>query len=297
MNLRRFLIAASVVCLAGCTNLSHKPYQKADEEDARPKNERDSSDDVSFKAFIGTLREAVGKKDMNQIASMMTPDFAYYMGATQNDDRKGPGVFQVLGSKRALAGAGGGGGRAVQAARHVHGGAEGVCRQPGDLSRLPGRNYPHRWRVEVHLLRDQLSAMESSDPLAYGLPHREPFIFIDRVEALSVGERAVCAKTFSGAEDFFRGHFPGNPIVPGVILSEALAQTAGIAAGQPASGRSYLLSAIRQMKFPRAAGPGELITLEARKIAAAGGLLQFEVQATIPAGVAATGVIVLSEAG
>lgn len=151
--------------------------------------------------------------------------------------------------------------------------------------------------MEVRLLCDQLSAMEQSDPLAYGLPHREPFIFVDRVESVSPGESAICAKTFSGREDFFRGHFPGQPIVPGVILSEALAQTAGIAAGQPVSGRSYLLSAIRQMKFPRAAMPGEPIKLEARKIAAAGGLLQFEVQATTPAGVAATGVIVLSETG
>jgi len=94
MNLRRFLIAASLVSVVGCANLAHKPYQKADEEDAKPKNERDANDDVSFKAFLGTLREAVAKKDMNEIASVMTPDFAYYMGTTPADDRKGPGVFQ-----------------------------------------------------------------------------------------------------------------------------------------------------------------------------------------------------------
>jgi 3-hydroxyacyl-[acyl-carrier-protein] dehydratase len=139
--------------------------------------------------------------------------------------------------------------------------------------------------------------MESPNPLDYGLPHREPFIFVDCVESVQVGERAVCRKTFTGEEAFFRGHFPGNPIVPGVILGEALAQTAGIAAGPPANGRSYLLSAIRQMKFPRAAAPGEAIELEARKLGATGGLLQFEVTATIKAGVAASGVIVLSEVG
>jgi len=139
--------------------------------------------------------------------------------------------------------------------------------------------------------------MSSSNPLDYGLPHREPFIFVDTVESVIAGESAICAKTFSGEEAFFRGHFPGSPIVPGVILSEALAQTAGIAAGNPLEGRSYLLSAIRQMKFPQAALPGETIRLEARKIAAAGGLLQFEVAATTPAGTVANGVIVLSVTG
>ena len=139
--------------------------------------------------------------------------------------------------------------------------------------------------------------MDSSNPLDYGLPHREPFVFVDCVESVSTGESAVCSKTFTGDEAFFRGHFPGHPIVPGVILSEALAQTAGIAAGKPASGHSYRLSAIRQMKFLRAVEPCESIRLEARKIGAAGGLLQFDVVATTDAGIAASGVIVLSEAG
>ena len=69
------------------------------------------------------------------------------------------------------------------------------------------------------------------DPIGHGLPHREPFVFVERVVECAPGGRAVCVKTFAEGEPFFRGHFPGNPIVPGVILTEALAQTAGIAAG------------------------------------------------------------------
>jgi len=130
-------------------------------------------------------------------------------------------------------------------------------------------------------------------PIDLGLPHREPFIFVDEVVELQPGERAVCRKTFSAAEPFFRGHFPGDPLVPGVILAEALAQTAGLAAGQP--GKSFRLSAIKGMKFLRAVRPLDAIDLTARKVATVGGLWQFEVAARVGAAVVAEGVVVLSE--
>ncbi len=132
-----------------------------------------------------------------------------------------------------------------------------------------------------------------SDPIALGLPHREPFIFIDEVTARAPGESAEARKVFAASTPFFAGHFPGRPIVPGVILAEALAQTAGIAAAQP--GRSFLLSAIRAMKFPGAALPEEVIVLKARKLGAFGPLWQFEVQAAVGERVVAEGTIVLNE--
>ena len=131
------------------------------------------------------------------------------------------------------------------------------------------------------------------DPVALGLPHREPFIFVDEVIALTPGETARCRKIFPADEPFFRGHFPGDPLVPGVILAEALAQTAGIAAGQP--GRAFRLSAIKAMKFPDAARPGETIELSARVVARVGGLWQCEVSAQVNERMVATGVVVLSE--
>ena len=136
--------------------------------------------------------------------------------------------------------------------------------------------------------------MTSEDPIALGLPHREPFVFVDRLVSRVPGESAECVKTFSAETPFFAGHFPGAPLVPGVILAEALAQTAGLAAGQP--GRSFRLTAIKAMKFPAAAGPGEGIRLYARKVAVVGGLWQFEVRASVGERTVADGVIVLNEA-
>ncbi len=132
-----------------------------------------------------------------------------------------------------------------------------------------------------------------ADPVALGLPHREPFLFIDEVIEAAPGESAACRKVFPAEEPFFRGHFPGDPLVPGVILAEALAQTAGLAAGQP--GRAFRLSAIKTMKFPAAARPGETIELHARKLAEVGGLWQFEVMARVGERTVASGTVVLSE--
>jgi 3-hydroxyacyl-[acyl-carrier-protein] dehydratase len=132
------------------------------------------------------------------------------------------------------------------------------------------------------------------DPIAFGLPHRAPFVFIDKVLAVTPGERADCVKTFGPDEPFFRGHFPGDPLVPGVILTEALAQTAGIAAGR--AGRSFRLSAIKQMKFLKAVRPCDEISLRAEKAVEIGGLLQFRVAATVGGETVAEGIIVLNEA-
>ena len=136
--------------------------------------------------------------------------------------------------------------------------------------------------------------MHPRDPIRCGLPHREPFVFIDMVVSLDPGQSAVCTKRFAASEPFFQGHFPGNPLVPGVILTEAAAQTAGIAAGEP--GCIYHLSAIRQMKFLRPVPPDTLVEFSATKTATIGGLLQFHVMARVEAEVAAEGVIVLNRA-
>ena len=129
---------------------------------------------------------------------------------------------------------------------------------------------------------------------SFGLPHRKPFLFVDEVVAATKGE-AQCLKIFSSDDPMFRGHFPHDPIVPGVILTEALAQTAGIAGAWGSHDLRFLLSAIRNMKFPRLARPEERVILNARKTGEIGGLWMFEVRADVDGRTVATGQIVLNE--
>jgi 3-hydroxyacyl-[acyl-carrier-protein] dehydratase len=135
--------------------------------------------------------------------------------------------------------------------------------------------------------------MQPLDPLECGLPHREPFIFVDAVLALDPGQSAVCSKRFSAGEPFFKGHFPGRPLVPGVLLTEGAAQTAGIAAGE--IGKAYHLSAIRQMKFIRPVVPDSVVEFSAAKTGGMGGMLQFQVSARVEGELVAEGIVILNE--
>jgi 3-hydroxyacyl-[acyl-carrier-protein] dehydratase len=130
-----------------------------------------------------------------------------------------------------------------------------------------------------------------------GLPHRPPFVFVREVVACDPG-KSVDARTWFDADDpMFAGHFPGNPIVPGVIITEALAQAVGIAAasGYPETAKPlFLLSAIRTMKFLEAVRPGDRIDLHAEKIAATETLVQFKVAARVNGVLVAEGQLVLS---
>jgi 3-hydroxyacyl-[acyl-carrier-protein] dehydratase len=111
------------------------------------------------------------------------------------------------------------------------------------------------------------------------------------------GQLAECSARFSRDDPMFAGHFPGNPLVPGVILTEALAQTAGIAAASgfaEGEGPHFLLSAIRGMKFLAAVRPEEEIVLRAEKLAQVGDLWQFQTEASVGGKVVAEGQLVLN---
>src|SRR4051794_7008173 len=136
----------------------------------------------------------------------------------------------------------------------------------------------------------------SSRPLTeLGLPHRPPFVFVRELVAMECGIAAECRTWFEAGDPMFARHFPGNPLVPGVILTEALAQTAGIAAASayPENERPlFLLSAIRSMKFERAVRPDERILLRAAKAGEMNALLQFDVRATVDGAAVAKGQLV-----
>ncbi|MEN3369924.1 MAG: 3-hydroxyacyl-[acyl-carrier-protein] dehydratase [Verrucomicrobiota bacterium] len=105
--------------------------------------------------------------------------------------------------------------------------------------------------------------------------------------------------SFPADDPIFAGHFPGNPLVPGVIITEALAQTAGIAAasGYPETARPlFLLSAIRTMKFFQAIRPEEQVDLRAEKMGEVEGMMQFKVVARVKGIAVAEGQLVLSVA-
>ena len=145
-------------------------------------------------------------------------------------------------------------------------------------------------RAELHLVTRHSSLISS-------LPHRPPFVFVRQLLRCEPGQLAECTARFSRDDPMFAGHFPGNPLVPGVILTEALAQTAGIAgaSGFPEGKQPlFLLSAIRAMKFFAAARPEEEILLHAEKLARVGELWQFQTRASISERIVAEGQLVLA---
>jgi beta-hydroxyacyl-ACP dehydratase FabZ len=101
------------------------------------------------------------------------------------------------------------------------------------------------------------------------LPHRHPFLFVDVITELELGERIVGIKNVTINEPFFEGHFPGSPIMPGVLVIEAMAQVGGILArlSVPQSmkikgGKAIYFGAIDKVKFRRPITPGDQIVFE-----------------------------------
>ncbi len=106
------------------------------------------------------------------------------------------------------------------------------------------------------------------------IPHRAPFLWIDRVEELEPGVRCVAVKFVDPADPIFTGHFPAKPILPGVFLIEAVAQTAGVmlgSAGQQGPGAGVaLLAAVNRFKFLKTVTPGQNLRVETKKLTEVG---------------------------
>jgi 3-hydroxyacyl-[acyl-carrier-protein] dehydratase len=119
------------------------------------------------------------------------------------------------------------------------------------------------------------------------IPHRAPFLWIDRVEELEPGVRCVAVKFVDPANPIFAGHFPAKPILPGVLLIEAVAQTAGVmlasavplaadkpdgevAGGEVAGGAVALLGAVNRFKFLKPVTPGQEMRIETKKVTEVG---------------------------
>ena len=115
------------------------------------------------------------------------------------------------------------------------------------------------------------------------IPHRHPFLLIDCLESLKPGENAVADKSVSFTESHFQGHFPAEPIMPGVLIIEALAQTGAVAilSLEENKGKIAYFAAINNAKFKRKVVPGDKLRLECELIRIKGPLGVGKATATV----------------
>ena len=111
------------------------------------------------------------------------------------------------------------------------------------------------------------------------IPHRDPFLFVDTCEIIVPGEHGKSQKLFSENEYFFKGHFPENPIVPGVIIIEAMAQTAGIVVSyklREFKEKSVLFMSVNKAKFRKPIIPNEIVSFEVKFINSVRNVYKFD---------------------
>ncbi len=120
------------------------------------------------------------------------------------------------------------------------------------------------------------------------IPHRQPFLLIDTVEELIPGVRAVARKCVSYNEPFFQGHFPAEPVMPGVLIVEALAQTGAVAilSLEENKGKTAYFAAIQSAKFKKKVVPGDVLVLETEIIKTKGSIGIGKATATVDGKVA-----------
>ncbi|MEH6575844.1 MAG: 3-hydroxyacyl-ACP dehydratase FabZ [Amphritea sp.] len=132
------------------------------------------------------------------------------------------------------------------------------------------------------------------------LPHRYPFLLVDRVTELVPGESIVAYKNVTVNEPFFNGHFPDHPVMPGVLIVEAMAQAAGILGFKtmdktPQDGSIYYFVGSDKLRFKRPVVPGDRLTLEASILSEKRGIWKFEVRASVDGELASSATILCAD--
>ncbi|UTW02927.1 3-hydroxyacyl-ACP dehydratase FabZ [Amphritea atlantica] len=132
------------------------------------------------------------------------------------------------------------------------------------------------------------------------LPHRYPFLLVDRVVELIPGESIVAYKNVTVNEPFFNGHFPDYPVMPGVLIQEAMAQAAGILGFKtmdktPQDGSIYYFVGSDKLRFKRPVVPGDRLQLEAQIVSEKRGIWKFDVRATVDGELASSATILCAD--
>ena len=122
--------------------------------------------------------------------------------------------------------------------------------------------------------------MSSEDILKY-LPHRDPFLFVDEVISLEEGSNIHAVMNIKNESHFLEGHFPGNPIVPGVILIEAMGQASGILGSKtmnktPHEGSIYVIAGVDRARFRQRVLPGDKVDIFSKVLGSTRGIWKFE---------------------
>lgn len=131
------------------------------------------------------------------------------------------------------------------------------------------------------------------------LPHEPPMRLVEEIVELVPGVSARCRRPTRADDWFFQGHFPGNPVVPAIVLIELIAQTGGLAAaaGEAVAGRSIQLrvAAVGSVKFPAGAAPGDVLEASVHVAGRMGGLYKVQGEVIVDGRVVAAGSVTLAE--
>ncbi|NRA20556.1 MAG: 3-hydroxyacyl-ACP dehydratase FabZ [Oceanospirillaceae bacterium] len=132
------------------------------------------------------------------------------------------------------------------------------------------------------------------------LPHRYPFLLVDRVVALTLGESIVAYKNVTINEPFFNGHFPEKPVMPGVLILEAMAQASGILGFKtmdktPQDGSMYYFVGSDKLRFKRPVVPGDRLDLFATVLSVKRGIWKFEVRAEVDGNLVSSATILCAD--
>ena len=133
-------------------------------------------------------------------------------------------------------------------------------------------------------MSNDAAVLEAAGIMKY-LPHRYPFLLIDRIVACTPGESITAIKNVTANEPFFQGHFPGNPVMPGVLIIEAMAQAGGVLSHLSVADLNprplYVLASVDDVRFRRTVGPGDQLEFVVRTDKVRRGMWRYDCVATV----------------